>query len=283
MANFDITLLGELQSLWSSKNWKFPTPEDYDFAFNKLCEMFSLLSLPQQQLALKLTRVYSRYSFTDYQSLLIRAFASINNVDIKNADQVILAPLINPGDDVSKKSKSGHGLLYIAEHVAIPCHHKLKGMKVVCLASPDAIPKHLSEQKRSLIILLDDFIGSGDTAKAAVQHWQNKVSAQDTILVVCLVAMNHAIRRLATYKINVVYADLVYKGIDENSSITDKANAYQLIDNAESLLDINKDCRRGYNKSEALITMIRTPDNTFPIYWCSKQSNGSIWPAPFPR
>jgi len=321
MADIDINLLGELQGLWSSKNWVFQTEETKATAFNNLCAMFALLSPPQQQLVLRLTQSYSLHSYTGYQSLLIHAFAKITNSQIGNADQIILAPLINSGDDKFKRSKSGHLLPYIAEHVAIPLHQNMKSLKIVSLVSPDAIPNFLSEEKKSLIILLDDFIGSGDTAKTAVQHLeininnsrvdknrgaQNKsfisrlinkvkqacktyrpykIGFNDNyeILVVGLVAMNHAVKRLSTFNIHVLSAEEIYKGIEENQAITDKAWAYKLIDEVEATLKINRDERRGYMKSEALLTMIRTPDNTFPIYWCKTQNNGSSWPAPFPR
>lgn len=36
----------------------------------------------------------------------------------------------------------------------------------------------------------------------------------------------------------------------------------------------------GYAESEALVTMIKTPNNTFPFYWYEKNSNSY---APFPR
>ena len=59
MADIDMNLFGELQGLWSSKNWVFQTEEAKATAFNNPCAMFALLSPPQQQLVLRLTQSYS--------------------------------------------------------------------------------------------------------------------------------------------------------------------------------------------------------------------------------
>ena len=39
----------------------------------------------------------------------------------------------------------------------------------------------------------------------------------------------------------------------------------------------------GYNQSEALITMVRTPDNTFPIFWKTYKKGSQKFDAPFSR
>lgn len=39
----------------------------------------------------------------------------------------------------------------------------------------------------------------------------------------------------------------------------------------------------GYEKSEALVTMTRTPNNTFPVFWMNYEHKGSKFSPPFPR
>ena len=39
----------------------------------------------------------------------------------------------------------------------------------------------------------------------------------------------------------------------------------------------------GYNDSEALVTLLRTPDNTFPIFWKEYKKNGKKFEGPFSR
>lgn len=278
-----VELMGELYTIWSEKKWEFPTPKHERETFENLCALLDRLTPEQQQLALKLTKAYSKYSFTDYQRLIIDALSKISSDHTENIEQVILAPLVDKGDNSLRRSKSGHTLPYVAEHIAIAAGSQFANKKIIALSGTDTIESKLNRSSPSLLIFLDDFVGSGDTAKAVVRNWQNKVFKDDKIIVVCLVAMEHAIKDLSTYRIEVLCAETINKGISENPEITDKTTAYQLIDSIEATLDIAEDELRGYKKSEALISLIRTPDNTFPIYWCTKQKSGSSWPAPFPR
>lgn len=45
----------------------------------------------------------------------------------------------------------------------------------------------------------------------------------------------------------------------------------------------NKSLYLGYKKSEGLVTMIKTPNNTFPFYWYEGKRDGKFMMAPFPR
>ena len=50
--------------------------------------------------------------------------------------------------------------------------------------------------------------------------------------------------------------------------------------NIEEAIQVSDDYKFGYKGSEALVKMIRTPNNTFPIYWLRNKKNKF---APFPR
>ncbi|SFX48136.1 hypothetical protein SAMN03097694_2405 [Janthinobacterium lividum] len=283
MANLNVQVLGQFVKIWSEKNWKFPTKGDSDRAFETFSQLLSELNEEEQQLLLELTRSYSRYGFTDYQGLLINAFSKINKSYLIGMEQVLLAPLLNPSDDLRRDAKSGHALLYPAEHVAIPTNENFIGVPVNALSTTDSISENLNG-KATLVILLDDFIGSGDTAKNCVLACMDKITKNDRLIVVTLVAMSHAIAHLFdNYGILIVSGEISAKGIAANANIVNKKRAYQIIDGIEQKINVSRDYRRGYNKSEALISMMRTPDNTFPMYWCNRRDGGGTWPAPFPR
>lgn len=63
----------------------------------------------------------------------------------------------------------------------------------------------------------------------------------------------------------------------------DEGLALRIYDQIESHLSVAEEYKRGYEQSEALITLKRTPDNTLPIFWSRKDKDGTKWPAPFPR
>ncbi len=51
------------------------------------------------------------------------------------------------------------------------------------------------------------------------------------------------------------------------------------MESIEKKIKPHKNEKLGFKSSEALITLIRTPNNTFPVFW--KQKKDRI--APFPR
>jgi hypothetical protein len=48
----------------------------------------------------------------------------------------------------------------------------------------------------------------------------------------------------------------------------------------EEKLNVEKKYLFGYKRSEALISLIRTPNNTFPVFWKTYQHNNIV---PFSR
>ena len=70
------------------------------------------------------------------------------------------------------------------------------------------------------------------------------------------------------------------KGISDKYSDTELSKKIKLMEHIEKNLDIPDDYLFGYKKSEALVTMIRTPNNTFPVFWYNKKNEDN---APFPR
>ncbi|MFZ6723416.1 phosphoribosyltransferase-like protein [Undibacterium sp. Ji49W] len=279
-----LDMLGRATQLWDSKKWEFPTTDEKNASFESFCEMLRQLPVSSQEFVLNLTSSYSVYSFTNYQSLLIDALSKLDDSHVDGIGHLIFAPLINPSDDKRGVAKSGHLLPYIARHVAAPLNPKLNDLKITQLVSLDMISNCIEGKENILVILLDDFIGSGDTAKNSAWKVMDFLRKNDKLLVVSLVAMRHAIQYLAKYRIDVISADVVTKGIEENLDLHNKAESYAIVDSIAADLDVGPDYVRGYKESEALVTMIRTPDNTFPMYWCTKKKVGKLdWPAPFPR
>jgi hypothetical protein len=279
----EIETVGILREIWQEKNWAFPTINESESAFDKLCEMTSLLNSEERQLLVNLTRFYTLYSFTDYQHLLIDALSKISAAVLTGADQIVVAPLIGPEDVAKNRSKSGHCLPYVAQYVAIPANASLAHLPITALAAPIFDRSKLSGTKL-LVILLDDFVGSGDTAIKAVAEVRHSAATQDEIVVVSLVTMQKGIDALAHAAIPFFWAKLAEMGIDDNPHIKDKAEAYQLVDSIwEAHLKLAEKYKRGYKNSEALVTLVRTPNNTLPMYWCKASRDGSEWPSPFPR
>lgn len=283
MSVLNINTFGTIHQIWNEKEWKFPTPDAKNSAFDNLCKMFQKLNTEEQELLVNLMRCYSYYSLTDYQDLLVKAFLKIEEQQIIDVDQLVIAPLVQSKDINNNSTKSGHNLIYPADTVAIRENKVLDSIKRTVLQNP-LIHRNKISGEKILVILLDDFIGSGNSAVRVVKEVKKKLAAKDEIVIISLVAMQKGIDRLDNASIPLYWAKLAPKGIKNNQFIIDKRLAYKLIDGIwENYLDISSKYTRGYEQSEALVTLLRTPNNTLPMYWCEKSRDGSNWPSPFTR
>jgi hypothetical protein len=146
------------------------------------------------------------------------------------------------------------------------------------------IKKDLPSRQNAHILLADDFVGSGSTASQAVNYFQRGFGdPSDKILVVCLVAQEAAMTGLAQAGITCIASQTRLRGISDSVRLQDKATALGVMDGIEKRLKVSAKFRRGFGSSEALVSMNRCPNNTFPIYWIRQRKDGSKWPAPFPR
>lgn len=77
-----------------------------------------------------------------------------------------------------------------------------------------------------------------------------------------------------------MYTHLTFnKGITDNYTEEELSEKLMLMNTIESKIKVHKNEKLGFKGSEALISLIRTPNNTFPVFW--KERKGRK--APFPR
>ena len=133
------------------------------------------------------------------------------------------------------------------------------------------------------VFLLDDYLGSGETISATVKEiYKNRNTQPKHLNVISIASQFASIEFLE--KINLkYYTELITKkGISDNYKTPDLELKIKLMQEIEELIPVNH-FKFGYNDSEALITLMRTPDNTFPIFWKEHKFNGEVYEAPFSR
>ena len=93
--------------------------------------------------------------------------------------------------------------------------------------------------------------------------------SKSVIKVMSLVAQGDGIKQLKDAGVDVYYSKYAPKAIEEsNATVEEKIWMYYQMDAIESKIpSFNNTYHYGYNRSEALVSMIRCPNNTFPIYW----------------
>lgn len=133
----------------------------------------------------------------------------------------------------------------------------------------------------TIIVLVDDFIGTGETALGAIDYLHEILGTafpHERIKVMSIVSQQVGRNNLNAIGVD-VYANYVLgKGISDYYTNQELTDAKELMKKIENKLDnLHNEFRFGYKQSEALVCMKRCPNNTFPVYWLGKKT------APYER
>jgi len=269
----------KLYKIFSDKEWH-SKKEFNNTVFNNFCTLLSNLNEAQQNLIIELTERYEWLSFTEYNSCLIKIFNLIPQSEIDSTNKIFLFPIINLDDE--EKTKSGHGILLMFRGIK-PFLSRFNKINFTEVEQFEYFDNGFELKDDELIYLLDDFLGSGSTLNSTISTLLNKNISISKIRVLSIATHIQAINYLEQHKI-IYYTHLITKkGISEfytdEDTIKEKIEIMRQI---EKMLP-TKRYNFGFGKSEALVTLYRTPNNTFPIFWLEHIKNEERFQAPFPR
>lgn len=176
--------------------------------------------------------------------------------------------------------KSADSIYYLARRYEHPMRVALSPCRLVFCRDTADFARHASVS--TALLLVDDYIGSGETAITCIRGIQS-LRAGMPRFVLSLVAQQTGIEELAKSDCTVVCCEAPGRGIADNAALSDKPTAYAVMRKLETKLSIGSKYRLGWRATEALITLARTPNNTFPVFWTLRKINSTPWKAPFPR
>jgi hypothetical protein len=134
------------------------------------------------------------------------------------------------------------------------------------------------------VILVDDFIGSGETIIGCLNYLDTLGIEIDHIIIMTLVIQNTGFQKLQDIGVRTLYSEFRERGINDSYSEPIKGKLIAAMNAIENFLKIDQKNRFGYNQTEALVKMIRVPNNTFPVFWEKRRlQNGDSFCGPFPR
>jgi hypothetical protein len=281
--------------------------------YDEFCNLLSLLSDQQCQLVLNLTYDFQRYTYFNYPHLLINELLPrISRNLVRDADQILLLPhrprsvtlpiaaeFTGKGRSRRRRSRGANrnppnGQSSSADTVLYPArewfrnHPDSAGKSVQVINAISDMRANDQNGSTRLILYLEDFLGSGQTVGRQLADYRaNHRMDTDKVIVAALVAMERGLDRIIEDFCDIlddfVAARICKRGISDSTTIGDIPEALAIMTQIEDGLRIGRNFRLGFRRSEALVTMIRTPNNTFPLYWCSARADGSVWHAPFRR
>ena len=272
------TTFAKLYSIFNAKKWH--DKEMHEDVFSNFCELLGNLNEKQQNLLLELVERYTWLTFAEYQGKLVHIFESIPEDEINNLNKIILFPVMKPKDE--EKTKSGHGVLIILRGV-IPFFKRYAHLRFQEIETYEKLesPFEISENER--IFLLDDFLGTGDTIKSTIEKLLlNPSITLDKIRVITVASHQQAANYMESIGLRFYTEMITKKEISDYYTTPELEEKVAIMKEIEKLLP-SKKYSFGYGKSEGLITLYRTPNNTFPIFWHEYEKNDKKYKPPFPR
>lgn len=275
----DLNNIMKLFSIFTQKRWfEIDGHEDVLSKFGVLIENFNDA---QVQLILELTERYTWVSYNDYHNQLRRLLKEVHKNSLSSKTKVYIFPIIKPEDE--DENKSGHTVMYMVNSIKAGLN-EYKEIEFVQLNQfSDLESGKMNITENDFLILVDDYIGTGNTLSTTIAELTKNETIKNNFAVLSVVIQNDTIRHLQETNIQHYYGISMDKGISNNYSAPILEEKIRTMEEIEKKIFKVKNYRFGYEKSEALVTLIRTPNNTFPIFWKECSSKGKTIDAPFPR
>lgn len=277
--NLTPTILALIYDKFEKNNWKAEDSEENSIStFNRYCRMLEKLTLNQQNLILELTDKFIKIRVTEYYELLKQALLKIDHVILSTLDDIYVLPFIS-----KENTKSQYFIAYLLNDDYFKSDINLGQYEFKVISTVTSIGRNFN-QKRALLILIDDFIGTGESGVLTFNELERLGINKDKVAVVCLVALNEGIKKIKEMGYKIYYCFNQNKGITETYFGTIKDEYVKTMNAIEDIIKPHPRDKFGRFGSEALVSLIRTPNNTFPIFWHERKKNNEyVHIAPFPR
>ena len=251
---------------------------------DEFCTLFSILESDERNLLLGLLQDFLHITTPEIYGHIEEATKKICSHTLSTSEIIVFIPLLCKEDREKCKNKSGPYYNYALEHFILPSLKQFPRNKTRFWSSVDALDIHHFDRKNALIVFIDDYIGTGDTALDALFEYSSEYSrSDDTVAVLVPVAQQIGLERLQRMQFTVHTSIVRHRGISDSGRFPNSDAHLEIMKSIESKIKISSDYRYGYGKSEATVKLDRTPNNTFPAFWASRKKGGGRWPAPFPR
>ncbi|WP_294293037.1 hypothetical protein [uncultured Chryseobacterium sp.] len=274
----DLNLVMQLNEIFEEKDWN--KQEEKKYVYESLCSISEHLddNQDEKELFIDLIKRYQWMSYNDYSSIITQLLENILVKSKLNISKCYVFPILKPED--SRKNKSGKSISYMMK-CKKPFIRDAKDIKLEEISLFDEL-KNLNLKENEYLILADDYIGSGETLFACIKEINNiNENLISKIIIATIALQNDTVEKLSSYKL--------FYGLSVSKGISDYYHGSEIINrNINTMLQLEKKLisgkmfSLGYEGSEGLITMLRTPDNTFPIFWHKYKKNIDLTP-PFPR
>lgn len=278
--NLSPDIINKLGVIFEEKGWEINDDSDFSL-FYRFCDLLSKLNLEQQNFIIELTSQYQKLNFDDYiiliNDILNQIAESLN--DFSNINTFYIMPLVSEKDKNNIKSSTLVAYLFQSPQIKYTKNFSKINFKVRNELTPKEINK-INESPKTMLMLVDDFIGTGETAIDSHAYYVSLSLKREKIFIVSLVSQEIGYNLVKSNNIEIYSSKLIKRALTDNYSKQELERRIKLMTSIEEIVGPKEEYNFGYKGSEALITLVRTPNNTFPVFWLEKNKGHK---APFPR
>jgi pyrimidine operon attenuation protein/uracil phosphoribosyltransferase len=280
----DILSIKESQQiiqLFEMRGWEIDDKNKYSL-YNRYKQILLKLNLTieEKELFLKLSRKIKLVDTNEYikgvSKLLVKF---IENYHDKNIQELYIMPSITQDKSKKDEIKSSTFISYLFTATNIYYNDVLvkKSVNIIGGYRDLNIKKNKFIKKNKPLILVDDFIGSGKQVTDSINDICSLGIKKENIFVLSLYTHEMGKQKLHNESINLIYENCITK---EVSGVLNKKEI-EVLKSIENKISVKPGYELGYGGSEALISLVRTPNNTLPIFHTVRKGGVNI--APFPR
>jgi hypothetical protein len=250
-----------------------PKRSRFPDAVERIGKLYDAISTDQRVVFLDLLSRYEIHD--DHARLIYYTFSHIEKI-------VSRGPIVicSPHDSQAGPPKSGIAVVY--EFRSMAKSARFDDQRI-------AINAHLNHELRKFnsrqLVIVDDFSGTGETFIDAIDRATKFGFNKENISCVALYSMVDAMFAVESHGVNYYSGVLARRAISDFDIVgfSNREDAMAAYIGIERLVGIGAGDSRGYGQSESIVSMVRTPDNTLPIFWQGDSRPGATLEAPFPR
>ena len=204
----DASTIRRIEKIFIKKNWPKgdEDPSGDGNLFDKFCDFFGTLNKEEQNLIFLLTECFERFTYFDYPRLYDGIFKNINSAYLNSHQNIYIVPLTSPSD--IEQIKSGGAVTYIVRHTILPKFIDDNNHIIMTVSNVKVLNKRFPTRNDSLVIFVDDFVGTGDTAFKVYSEYQRALNTKiinEDVLIVSAVALEIGVNRLTRTRSPISY------------------------------------------------------------------------------
>lgn len=264
----DINAIIDINDLFVRKKWK-RDEKNKNSLYSRFTETYKSLNVEERRAFMKTADYFTIIDINKCLEDLTSLLETVIEENFPMSKKIFVVPLIS-GED-SKLIKSGSIIAYFCSSLIMKYSEKIGEKNIICI-DQKAI---LNLNKNKKIILVDDFIGSGDQALSVISYLKNFGFSEENLIILSPYIMEVGLEKIQNKNIKIFYKTKFEKCFN----IKELKKYKKIIQKFEENIGIHGNNRLGFNGSEALISLLRTPNNTLSLFHDATKINK----PPFPR